>query len=221
MEIKRCITCGRFLGKNSFSYSNERKGWLRSECKRCTSNRNYLRILDNKEYFKQYYIDNKESIKQYKKQYRKDNQEKIKQRREDNHKYHKEYKKQWYQDNKESCREYNKQWRINNSEYDKRYKKQYREDNRDKVNASNAKRRVVKRNQTTTLTQLEKDRYNFTYEVASTMVDYVVDHIQPISKGGSDHPGNLQILTRELNSEKRSKWPLTEEEEIKYNGFKL
>jgi len=51
--------------------------------------------------------------------------------------------------------------------------------------------------------------------------NYEIDHIQPISKGGLHHQNNLQILKAELNSEKHNKWPLNQEEQIKYAGIIL
>lgn len=59
------------------------------------------------------------------------------------------------------------------------------------------------------------------YKVCQSLEGYEVDHFQPLSKGGLHHQDNLQILLRELNREKSNKWPLTEEEKIKYVGFKL
>jgi len=34
-------------------------------------------------------------------------------------------------------------------------------------------------------------------------------------------PDNLQILDKHLNREKSNKYPLTEEEQIKYKGYRL
>lgn len=184
MKIKRCTVCGKFLGEDSFNWTNKKKGYRKSLCKKCSSTEFYLWRLDNEEYFNEYY-----------KQWRKDNQEKYI-----------GYQKQWCEDNKDHIAEYQKEW--NTCNYNKKI-------------ALNAKRRVKKKNQTVFLTDLEKDRVKFIYKVASTMKDGVVDHIQPISKGGSDHPDNLQILTRELNAQKHNKWPLTSEEKIKYTGFKI
>lgn len=48
-----------------------------------------------------------------------------------------------------------------------------------------------------------------------------VDHIIPLSKGGLHHEDNLQILLGALNRKKSNKWPLTEEEEIRYKGITL
>ena len=196
--IKRCGTCGRFLSEDDFNFRNK-KNIHYSYCKRCSSIQSYL-----------YRAFNKENRKKYKKQWCEDNKEHIK-----------KYSKQWNIDNPEYRKQYMKQWRKDNKEYCCEYDKQYRKDNPDKRNVLNAKRRVAKKNQTVLLTDFEKNTVKFIYKVASTMKNFVVDHIQPVSKDGSDHPDNLQILAITLNMKKSDKWPLTEEEKIKYTGFKL
>lgn len=50
---------------------------------------------------------------------------------------------------------------------------------------------------------------------------YEIDHIQPLSRGGLHHENNLQILLKTLNAEKNAKWPLNEEERIRYTGVTL
>ena len=39
-----------------------------------------------------------------------------------------------------------------------------------------------------------------------TGIEHHVDHIKPVSKGGTNHPDNLQILTAEENLKKSAKW---------------
>lgn len=65
------------------------------------------------------------------------------------------------------------------------------------------------------------DLIQFYYTVSETMEDYEVDHWKPLSRGGLHHEDNLQLLEKGLNREKLAKWPLTEEEKIRYKGFKL
>jgi len=50
---------------------------------------------------------------------------------------------------------------------------------------------------------------------------YVVDHIRPLAKNGKHHEMNLQILSNKLNCSKGKRWPLTEQEKIKYRGLTL
>ena len=129
-----------------------------------------------------------------------------------------EQSKKWHKDNPK----YKNQWYVDNKEQCLRRQKQYQQTNPDKVNATKAKRRAAKKNQTSLLTEIEKKRISVIYKFSFYLGKYfVVDHIQPISKGGLHHPNNLQILTHMLNAEKHNKWPLSEEEKIKYTGFKL
>lgn len=88
-------------------------------------------------------------------------------------------------------------------------------------NRASAKRKAMKKNQTPELTEIEKNRILFIYEVCGTMADYHVDHIRPISKGGLHHPDNLQILSAELNLQKSDKYPLTDEEQVLYKGVTI
>jgi hypothetical protein len=81
------------------------------------------------------------------------------------------------------------------------------------------KRYAMKLKQTSADANL--DLIQFYYTVSETMKDYEVDHWKPLSKGGLHHEDNLQLLEKGLNREKLAKWPLTEEEKIRYKGFKL
>ena len=128
--------------------------------------------------------------------------------------------KQWYKDNKERY----KQRYQDNKEYLKKQHKQYKENNRPKINALTAKRRFTKRNQTPL--NVDREKINYMYYIADKMtkklgVEYQVDHIKPISKGGLHHENNLQILSRSLNLKKASKWPLTNKEGILYAGITI
>ena len=127
----------------------------------------------------------------------------------------KKRRKQYYENNKERCKEQGRKWRIKNSEH----RKQYQRNNKDKRNASLAKHRARKLNQTPLNANMEL--IQFYYTVAVTLKDYQVDHIKPLFKGGLHHEDNLQLLEASLNQQKRDKCPLTPEEEIKYKGHKL
>lgn len=216
--IKRCGNCGRFLSEDDFNWNNKKKKIRRSQCKKCSRNMSALWYENNKEHQKQY-------NKQYQKQYRINNKDYIqnnqKQYRIDNPEYYKQYNKQWYQDNKES----EKQYRINNKEKINQYNKQYKKDNPEKVAINNIKYRLMKDDQTLKLNKKEQNRIDELYTICKQLnydkVDFHVDHIQPLSKGGLHHPDNLQILPNWLNNEKYNKWSLTEQEKIKYEGFRL
>tara|TARA_R110002167_G_scaffold17660_1_gene67212 strand:- start:209 stop:814 length:606 start_codon:yes stop_codon:yes gene_type:complete len=84
----------------------------------------------HKEWYKEYYEKNKESIKETNKKYYEDNKESINEK-------HKQYR----QNNKESIKEYNKDYNEKNKESIKEYTKQYSIDNKDKINARRRERR--------------------------------------------------------------------------------
>ena len=88
-------------------------------------------------------------------------------------------------------------------EYMKQYGKKWRENNRDITNMYASRYKVKKRNQTPELTSNEKDKVILYYKVSQQLgPDWEVDHILPVSKGGSDHPDNLQVVTTEYNRSK-------------------
>jgi len=103
----------------------------------------------DREYKKQYYLDNKEKIKSKAKQYHLDNKEKVNERQKqyyldnkerrteyflDNKERRTEYHIQYYQDNKEKIKAYDKQYHLDNKEKIKAYDKQRYQDNKEKIN---------------------------------------------------------------------------------------
>ena len=203
--IKRCNTCGRFLSKDDFKWNDKIKGYRASQCKKCTKVINAL-LRDkskSKDYNKQYRVNNKKQLKQYYKKWYIDNKESLKQQM-------KQYNKQYYKDNKQTVD-------IKN--------KQYRKDNPEKMAAYYVKYNRTKNNQTPDLTKEEQNKIDRLYEIRDLLnhdkIDFHVDHIQPLSKGGLHHPDNLQILPNWLNQQKSDKWPLIESKQIKYEGFRI
>ena len=97
------------------------------------------------------------------------------------------------------------------------YTKQYRA-------GETAKYRTKKSNQTSELTENEQKKVRLYYQIREYMgEDWHVDHIRPISKGGSDHPDNLQIIPKELNFRKSAQYPLSPEleKECEQYGFRI
>ena len=86
-----------------------------------------------KQYDKQYHLDNKEKRRQYDKQWRLDNKEHMKQYDKQYNLDNKEKRKQWSLDNKEKKKEYDRQYHLDNKEKKKQYDKQYRLDNKEKI----------------------------------------------------------------------------------------
>jgi len=76
-----------------------------------------------------------------------------------------------------------------------------------KKRAANARRRAVTRKASLPLTPAQQAQMEMYYEQAPIMsaalgIDYQVDHIQPLCRGGKHHPDNLQIITTTKNRDK-------------------
>ena len=82
--------------------------------------------LNNKEYFTQYLLINKEKIKERNKEYRLNNKKKIKTYQKEyslkNKEFTKKYSKEYRLKNKEKINEERKEYRLNNKEYFKEYR---------------------------------------------------------------------------------------------------
>lgn len=107
---------------------------------------------------KEYYEDNKETIRQWNKEYKENNKEKIKESSKEYRKNNKQEiqqsKKEFYQNNKEQILQYQKDYREDNKERIQQYQtkyyqnnkvalqeyyKQYRENNEEKIKESKSK----------------------------------------------------------------------------------
>lgn len=233
--MKICTKCGEPKNIKEFSWKIKAKNLRSPWCKLCYS-----------KYYKQYYNINRDKLLEQGKQYQKNNLEKY---REGNKRYrerhpekyreicrlankkhrknnlqkvrdrHRLWMKKYREDNPEKRKEQTKRYRSNHVEEIKEQQKKYRKNNKDKTNARNARRKALKLQATPA--DANKEIIDFYYRVSATMAGYVVDHIKPISKGGLHHEDNLQVLEKDLNGEKGDKWPLTEEEKIRYKGFRL
>jgi len=202
-------------------------------CTKCEKEKTLDSFYENKtvckECIKQYYIDNKDKITKRNKLYYEDNKKIInrrsKQWKTDNPEKIKEYRIQYRKDNIEKIKKYTKQWYIDNKKIINRRSKQWKTDNPERKAMYDIITKDLKPNQIPDLTKEERDRVNRLYKIRDLLnhngIDFHVDHIQPLSKGGLHHPDNLQILPSLLNLEKHSKWPLTESEQIKYRGLKI
>ena len=91
----------------------------------------------------------------------------------------------------------------------KTYYKRYKQKNRNKVLASNRKRRAIKLNAIGNYTigewELLKKQYGYTCPCckrSEPKIKLTADHIIPLNKGGSNCIENIQPLCRNCNSKK-------------------
>lgn len=217
--MKICTKCKVKKELSEYNKSKKAKDGHKSSCRMCDNKAKREYNAKNKQKAHQYYLDtldkrreykekNKEYIKQQKKDYRRRNKEAIK-------KYEKEYREK----NKEIIRIRQKEWRSNNCEYfkihneenkdrKKKLNKIWKKENKDKVNHYTNLRRARKKKLTPKDADLEliAKYYKKCKEISiKTNIEYNVDHIIPLAKGGLHHQDNLQIIPAEINQKKSDK----------------
>lgn len=186
MRYRTCTKCGDKLPATlEFFYKHRTsKLGLQAKCKACCN-----------KYGQEYRENNKEKNAAVKKKWYEKNKEKAA-----------ETMKKWQENNREKCAAAVKKYRKNNKEKVVAGTKKWYKDNPDKVNAYAAKYRAIKLNQSPVLTEAEQHQIDLIYKKSQELgPNWNVDHIQPLSKDGLNHPKNLQIVTKKYNLQKGSK----------------
>ena len=169
---------------------------------------------DRTEYWEQYNQKNKEKISIRKKQYNQDHKEhnakRMKQYRQEHKKEIIKYNKQWNKDN----HIYFKQYRKDNKEHQAEWRKEYRQTPAGKASAkANAhNRRTLTRGLTVAIIQsVYEDNIKKYGRLTCCLCfkpiefgDDSLEHLTPLSRGGTNDYGNLGIAHRSCNSKKFS-----------------
>ena len=213
--MKRCNKCGEIKDINMFNKRKGAKDGHRGQCKACRKEY-YKEYHENnkdmiKEYQKEYHENNKDMIKEYQKEYHENNKDKIKESkkeyRENNKDKIKESKKEYYENNKDMIKEYYE----NNKDMIKEYKKEYCKTHKIEYKAYSHKRRArIKSNggsytKAEWLECLEFFDYKCAYSGEPlTMDDASVEHVIPVSKGGTSYISNLIPCVLKYNISKNN-----------------
>jgi len=223
---KVCTQCGEDKPITNFYKSPTGKDGFKTQCSKCY---NSNRIS----YRKEYYEENKEKLFADRKEWNAENKELISERNrawyDANKEYKAEYDKMRRDKNKEAISIKRKEWNDAHKEHNREVQRIYREKNREKTAANlkkwckaNPERRAVhyrtKRamrnsapgshtaNDILNLFALQKKKCACCLK--SIKNGYHVDHVIPLSRGGSNDKYNLQLLCAPCNLSKSAKDPI-------------
>ena len=201
--MKKCTKCNVDKPLNEFYKHKTHKDGLKHKCKECL-----------KKFQKNYRQKNKDKIREYSKQWKKDNPEYQKQWSKKNKTYNKVNKekkyqanKKWYKENKEYHNKWIKQRRLTDIEFRLRHNLRIR------INQAIHKFNFKKKN--TSIEELGCSIQKYVVYLGQQFdknmnwgnygTYWEIDHIYPVSKGGSFHYTNTQPLTIEENRSKGNK----------------
>lgn len=150
-----------------------------------------------------------------KKNWAKNNPDKIRKWAADNSEKVKEINRRCYRNNIEKRKDNTKRCRANNIDYYSDYRKRYREEKADLIRALNTKRRAAKRGAPGKYTPedianiVKAQRNKCAYcRCSLARAKRHIDHIVPLSRGGTNWPSNIQLTCDKCNLSKNSKHPV-------------
>jgi 5-methylcytosine-specific restriction endonuclease McrA len=118
--------------------------------------------------------------------------------------------RRWRQQHPDEVKKQWVMWRINNAEYLREYRKKYAEKYPEVVRARKHARRIKEKSLPSKINP-DYVKFLIVYQnmicnyCGIIMVDYQIDHMLPISRGGDNSDSNLQLICPTCNRKKSSK----------------
>lgn len=168
-----------------------------------------------KKSLKKWRKNNKEYRREYQRKYRMKNRDKFKAWAKKSYLKNREKRlqkgKEYYTRHREKKIQVSKQYYIENKEHVKEYHRRYQQENPGKAREHTYRRRIngtVKKgvtDQVITENMFQYGRITCEKCKEECEANYHIDHIKPISKGGTHEYHNLQVLCAKCNMEKHTR----------------
>jgi len=197
-----CPKCKEIKKRNAFGNNRSKKNGVENRCKLCRKLHDKEWYLKNREKSlassASYYKNNKGKKKIYNKKYKEKNKDKIK-----------VYRSGYRKKNKEAETAYSAEWYRNNKERVRLYCKEYRRKNPERVKANWKRRQKQRLSVVGNFTKKEFiylcSEYGNICLRCKSKKKLTIDHVIPISKGGTNNIDNIQPLCGSCNSIKHTK----------------
>lgn len=195
--MRRCTKCLQEFPETSefFHYSQTGKNHLRSWCKGCSSGYTIEYLSEHptdkdakSEYDRQYYLEHREEVKDRARSYHQDHKEECNRRSRARHHAH-----------KEEANERTRQWFLDHPEAKNAYEMNRRARKRNNGGTHTGEDRIA---------QFERQNGKCFYCNKKMGDDWQIDHVMPLSLGGSNGPENLVATCKECNMSKKAKHPM-------------
>lgn len=222
MDTKTCSKCGETKPLEEFYKDKEKSSGCKPQCKTCEKQK--LKTKKRKSYSELTEFAKERDRERNRTRYWKNlsyNKDKKRRWYLNNIEYSKEYARKHHTENKEARREKAKQYHLANCKVVREKKRQWALDNPEKRKAYRYARRARKLNNGPCMTSVEYESWEaaepkecFYCGADCSNGDYHVDHIQPLSKGGTHQAHNLCIACKPCNLTKNDRDPEEFLEEI-------
>ena len=202
--FKICSACNRVLPLDAFGKHKCGAYGLSSECRECKNTRDHQYYQNNKKdcllRFKKYVENNRDKVRQYKHNYYVKHQEEV-------YEYNQKYRQEHHDEMSNYCHAYYlahideisakcKEWaRTESGKLSRRAANQKRKARMKKIEGAHSKEEL--------LLALEFFDYKCAYSGEVLEEEYHIDHIVPVSKGGTNHIWNIVPANSGPNLSKR------------------
>lgn len=219
-HVKICSKCGEAKPATTEYFYRDKNG-LRADCKACVSERAHTNREHKREYNRRRYKANAEQFRAQSRAWYEAHKDEIKRRAA-------QRTREWYAANKERAAQTKRAYALSKkeekAEYDRiryqankeqrrKYVKEWYRANPEVKRAQHLRRRALKANAAGShtaediKTQYERQKGRCYWCGVKVGETYHVDHIVPLSRGGSNDPSNLVVACPTCNISKGSKLP--------------